>query len=343
MNDVVPQTLAGDEARDLVGRFRDRLGAIRAEVSKIIVGQDEVVDHLLLTMLVGGHCLITGMPGTAKTLLVRTLADALGLSFKRIQFTPDLMPTDVTGTDIIEEDPTTGRRRWTFVAGPLFAHVLLADEINRTPPKTQAALLEAMQERSVTVRGNTRNLDPPFFVLATQNPIELEGTYPLPEAQLDRFLFNVLLDYLNPEDEVQVVERTTTQMTLPKIDACTGAEEILKFQWLVRQVPVSSAVQRQAVDLVRATRPLDPTAPEHVKKYVRYGASVRATQFLTLSAKARALMHGRYHVTDEDLAALALPVLRHRVLTNYQAESDGMTVDAVLRQLVDLQIRGARA
>jgi MoxR-like ATPase len=343
MNDVVPQTLAGDEARDLVGRFRERLGAIRREVNKIIVGQDEVVDHLLLTMLVGGHCLITGMPGTAKTLLVRTLADALGLSFKRIQFTPDLMPTDVTGTDIIEEDPTTGRRRWTFVAGPLFANVLLADEINRTPPKTQAALLEAMQERSVTVRGNTRNLDPPFFVLATQNPIELEGTYPLPEAQLDRFLFNVLLDYLNPEDEVQVVERTTTQMELPKVDPCTGPEEILKFQWLVRQVPVSAAVQRQAVDLVRATRPLDPTAPEHVKKYVRYGASVRATQFVTLAAKARALMHGRYHVTDEDLAALALPVLRHRVLTNYQAESDGMTVDAVLRQLVDLQIRGARA
>jgi MoxR-like ATPase len=341
MNDVVPQNLAGEEARDLVVRFRDRLGAIRREVNKIIVGQDEVVDHLLLTMLVGGHCLITGMPGTAKTLLVRTLADALGLSFKRIQFTPDLMPTDVTGTDIIEEDPTTGRRRWTFVQGPLFAHVLLADEINRTPPKTQAALLEAMQERSVTVRGNTRDLDPPFFVLATQNPIELEGTYPLPEAQLDRFLFNVLLDYLSAEDEVQVVERNTTQMALPKVDACTGAEEILKFQWLVRQVPVSAAVQRKAVELVRATRPLDPSAPEHVKKYVRYGASVRATQFITLSAKARALMAGRYHVTEEDLAALALPVLRHRVLTNYQAESDGMTVDSVLRQLVELQI-GAR-
>jgi MoxR-like ATPase len=342
MNDVVPQNLAGEEARDLVVRFRDRLGAIRREVNKIIVGQDEVVDHLLLTMLVGGHCLITGMPGTAKTLLVRTLADALGLSFKRIQFTPDLMPTDVTGTDIIEEDPTTGRRRWTFVQGPLFAHVLLADEINRTPPKTQAALLEAMQERSVTVRGNTRDLDPPFFVLATQNPIELEGTYPLPEAQLDRFLFNVLLDYLSAEDEVQVVERNTTQMALPKVDACTGAEEILKFQWLVRQVPVSAAVQRKAVELVRATRPLDPSAPEHVKKYVRYGASVRATQFITLSAKARALMAGRYHVTEEDLAALALPVLRHRVLTNYQAESDGMTVDSVLRQLVQLQIGGAR-
>ncbi len=343
MNDVVPQNLAGEEARDLVVRFRDRLAAIRREVNKIIVGQDEVVDHLLLTMLVGGHCLITGMPGTAKTLLVRTLADALGLSFKRIQFTPDLMPTDVTGTDIIEEDPTTGRRRWTFVPGPLFAHVVLADEINRTPPKTQAALLEAMQERSVTVRGNTRDLDPPFFVLATQNPIELEGTYPLPEAQLDRFLFNVLLDYLSAEDEVKVVDRNTTQMALPKVDACTGPEEILKFQWLVRQVPVSEAMQRKAVELVRATRPTDPSAPEHVKKYIRYGASVRATQFVTLAAKARALMSGRYHVTEEDLAALALPVLRHRVLTNYQAESDGMSVDSVLRQLVDLQISGTRA
>src|SRR6185503_4426078 len=196
MNDVVPQNLSGADARQLVGLFRDRLAAIREQVGRIIVGQDEVVDHLLLTMLVGGHCLITGMPGTAKTLLVRTLADALGLSFKRIQFTPDLMPTDVTGTDIIEEDPTTGHRRWTFVAGPLFANVLLADEINRTPPKTQAALLEAMQERTVSVRGNTRAIEPPFFVLATQNPIELEGTYPLPEAQLDRFLFNILLDYL---------------------------------------------------------------------------------------------------------------------------------------------------
>jgi len=343
MNDAVPQNLAGDEARDLVVRFRDTLNGIRAQVRRIIVGQEEVVDHLLLTMLVGGHCLITGMPGTAKTLLVRTLAEALGLSFKRIQFTPDLMPTDVTGTDIIEEDPTTGRRRWTFVPGPLFAHVLLADEINRTPPKTQAALLEAMQERSVTVRGNTRALEPPFFVLATQNPIELEGTYPLPEAQLDRFLFNVLLDYLSADDEVQVVERNTTQMALPQIEACTGPEEILKFQWLVRQVPVSAAMQRKAVDLVRATRPTDPSAPEVVRKYVRYGASVRATQFIVLSAKARALMCDRYHVTEEDLRALALPVLRHRVLTNYQAESDGMDVDTVLLKLVDSQLTGAHA
>jgi MoxR-like ATPase len=321
MNDVVPQNLSGADARQLVGLFRDRLAAIREQVGRIIVGQDEVVDHLLLTMLVGGHCLITGMPGTAKTLLVRTLADALGLSFKRIQFTPDLMPTDVTGTDIIEEDPTTGHRRWTFVPGPLFAHVLLADEINRTPPKTQAALLEAMQERSVTVRGNTRTIEAPFFVLATQNPIELEGTYPLPEAQLDRFLFNVLLDYLSAEDERRVVERNTTQMALPKIDACTGPEEILKFQWLVRQVPVSEAIQRKAVDMVR------------------FGASVRATQFLTLAAKARALMAGRYHVDESDLRALAPPVLRHRVLTNYQAESDGITVDKVLSEMIDAQVR----
>jgi MoxR-like ATPase len=344
MNDVVPQNLAGDDTRQLVGLFRDRLAAIRGEVRKIIVGQNEVVEHMLLTMLVGGHCLVTGMPGTAKTLLVRTLADALGLSFKRIQFTPDLMPTDVTGTDIIEEDPTTGHRRWTFVPGPLFAHVLLADEINRTPPKTQAALLEAMQERSVTVRGNTRKIEAPFFVLATQNPIELEGTYPLPEAQLDRFLFNILLDYLSAEDERLVVERNTTQMALPPVEACTGPEEILKFQWLVRQVPVSEAMQRKAVEIVRATRPSDPSSPDIVKRYVRFGASVRATQFLTLSAKARALMGGRYHVTEEDLAALSLPVLRHRVLTNYQAESDGVTVDQVLTEMVNGIIStGARA
>jgi MoxR-like ATPase len=334
MNDAVPESLAGQDTRALVSKFRDRIAAIRTEVRKIIVGQDEVVDHLLLTLLVGGHCLITGMPGTAKTLLVRTLANALGLTFKRIQFTPDLMPTDVTGTDIISEDITTGHRRWTFVPGPIFANVLLADEINRTPPKTQAALLEAMQELSVTVRGTTHLLTPPFFVLATQNPIELEGTYPLPEAQLDRFLFNVLLDYLSAEHEMDVVERNTTRIGMPKIEACTSAEEIVEFQWLVRQVPVSAQISRRAVDLVRATRPVEPNAPEIVRKYVRYGASVRATQFLCLAAKARALMDGRYHVTEDDLRTLALPVLRHRVLTNYQAESDGMSVDAILKEVV---------
>ena len=319
----------------LVQTFHDRIGAIRTQVKRVIVGQNDVVDHLLLTLLVGGHCLITGMPGTAKTLLVKTLASALGLSFKRIQFTPDLMPTDVTGTDIIEEDITTGHRRWTFVPGPLFANVVLADEVNRTPPKTQAALLEAMQEHSVTVRGTTHTLGEPFFVLATQNPIELEGTYALPEAQLDRFLFNVLLNYLDADDEMEVVDRNTTRMSGPALQPCTNAEEIIKFQWLVRQVPLATEVRRKAVEMIRATRPKESSATDAVRRYVRYGASVRATQFLCLAAKARALMEGRYHVTDEDLRVLALPVLRHRVLTNYQAESDGITVDEVLHEVIE--------
>jgi MoxR-like ATPase len=334
MSDVGTGAMATTDARALVDTFHARLEAIQTQVRRIIVGQDEVVDHLLLTLLVGGHCLITGMPGTAKTLLVRTVATTLGLTFKRIQFTPDLMPTDVTGTDVIEEDITTGHRRFSFVPGPVFANVLLADEINRTPPKTQAALLEAMQEHSVTVRGTTHSLKPPFFVLATQNPIELEGTYPLPEAQLDRFMFNVLLDYLSADEEHQVVDRHTTRVGLPQIEACTNGEEIVSFQWLVRQVPVSEQVSRHAVNLVRSTRPTEASAPDAVRRYVRYGASVRATQFLCLAAKARALMQGRYHVTIEDLHTLAPAVLRHRVLTNYQAESDGKTVDDILREVV---------
>jgi MoxR-like ATPase len=328
-----------EAARALVGTFRGSMQRIREQVGRVIVGQDAVVEHLLITLLVGGHCLITGMPGTAKTLLVRTLADALGLSFKRIQFTPDLMPTDVTGTDIIEEDPITRRRIWTFVPGPLFAHVVLADEINRTPPKTQAALLEAMQERSVTVRGQQHQLEAPFFVLATQNPIELEGTYPLPEAQLDRFLFNVVLDYLAPEDEIAVLNRFTTRVDMPAVQACTSGGEILKFQWLVRQVPVSEQVNRAAVELVRATRPSDPLATDPIRRYVKFGASVRATMFLVLAAKARALLEGRYHVIVDDLRALVLPVLRHRVLTNYHAESEGLSTDAVLLGLLEQRLR----
>ncbi|MDA0680363.1 MAG: MoxR family ATPase [Proteobacteria bacterium] len=308
---------------------------LRQEVGKVIIGQADVVEHLLITLLVGGHCLITGMPGTAKTLLVRTLADALGLTFKRIQFTPDLMPTDVTGTDIIEEDSATGHRSWTFVKGPIFTNVLLADEINRTPPKTQSALLEAMQERSVTVRGEHHELSPPFFVLATQNPIELEGTYPLPEAQLDRFLFNVLLDYLSDDDELAVVNRFTTRVDLPEVTPCTTAEEIVRFQWLVRQVPVAEEVNRYAVNLVRATRPTEAIAPDVIRRYVNFGASVRATMFLNLAAKANALLRGRYHVTKEDVRALALPVLRHRVLCNYFAESDSKTVDDVLTEMLE--------
>jgi MoxR-like ATPase len=255
------------------------------------------------------------------------------------------MPTDVTGTDIIEEDITTGHRTWTFVPGPLFANVVLADEINRTPPKTQSALLEAMQEFSVTVRGHHHKIERPFFVLATQNPIELEGTYPLPEAQLDRFLFNVLLDYLSADDEMDVVSRNTSRMDQPEINSCTTPEQIVKYQWLVRQVPVSDSVNRYAVNLVRATRPNDPNAPPIVKKYVQYGASVRATMFITLAAKARALMLGRYHVTKDDIQALALPVMRHRVLTNYFAESDGVDTDKVLiglLQSVDVDNKQAR-
>ncbi|HZL93119.1 MAG TPA: AAA family ATPase, partial [Vicinamibacterales bacterium] len=280
------------------------------------------------------NSLIVGVPGLAKTLLVSTMAKVLDLKFNRIQFTPDLMPSDITGTEIINEEPGTGRRSLVFAPGPVFANIVLADEINRTPPKTQSALLEAMQEFSVTVRGHYHKIDRPFFVLATQNPIELEGTYPLPEAQLDRFLFNVLLDYLTAEDEMDVVSRNTSRMDLPEINACTTPEQILKFQWLVRQVPVSDTVNRYAVDLVRATRPHDPNAPEMVKRYVQYGASVRATMFITLAAKARALVQGRYHVTHEDVAALALPVMRHRVLTNYFAESDGVDTDKVLTDLV---------
>ena len=335
MNDLTSGEFNPDSAhtRELVISFRDTMQRIRTEVRKVIVGQDEVIEHLLVTLLVGGHCLITGMPGTAKTMLVRTLAGALGLTFKRIQFTPDLMPSDVTGTDIIDEDEH-GHRVWNFVPGPIFTHVLLADEINRTPPKTQAALLEAMQEQSVTVRGNRHQLPPPFLVLATQNPIELEGTYPLPEAQLDRFLFNVVLDYLGVDDELAVLKRFTTRVDLPAVHACTNGEDLLKYQWLVRQVPISDEVSRYAVNLVRGTRPDDPAASDEVRRYIKFGASVRATMFLALAAKARALLAGRFHVTEDDMRVLALPVLRHRVLSNYHAESDGKTVDDVLRSLL---------
>jgi len=321
--------------RNLVQRFQTVTNKIREQVRGTIVGQDEVVDNLLVTLFVGGHCLITGMPGTAKTLLVHTLATALGLTFKRIQFTPDLMPTDITGTDMVEENQTTGKREWRFIPGPVFTNVLLADEINRTPPKTQAALLEAMQEKTVTVRGTNHKLDKPFFVLATQNPIELEGTYPLPEAQLDRFLFNVLLDYLSTEQEVQVIERFTTTVEMPKVEACTTGAEIVQFQALVRQVPISNSLNSYAVNIIRATRPTDPLAPDIIRKYANFGASIRATMNLVLAAKARALMQGRYHVTADDLRSLALPILRHRVLPNYYAESDNITVDQILSTMLD--------
>ena len=318
-----------------VQQFRQTIARIRAALGTVIVGQDEVLEQLLITVLVGGHCLITGLPGTAKTLMVQSLADALGLDFKRIQFTPDLMPTDVTGTDIIDTDPATGERTWRFVPGPIFANVLLADEINRTPPKTQSALLEAMQEASVTIRGTTHRLQAPFVVLATQNPIELEGTYMLPEAQLDRFIFNVVLDYLDASEEVAVVERNTTGQGLPPISPCTDAATILTMQRLVRQVPISDAMNRFAVNLVRATRPDEVAATEQVRSYVSYGASVRAAIFLSLAARARALLQGRYHVTLEDIRHLALPILRHRLQLNYLAESDQVNVDGLIGDLLD--------
>ena len=334
MSTIAAPSIDSAELKTRIQRFQEVESAIIREVRKAIVGQDEVIDQVLISLFVGGHCLITGMPGTAKTLLVRTMAQTLGLAFKRIQFTPDLMPSDITGTDIIEEDPGTGRRTWTFVPGPIFCNVLLADEINRTPPKTQSALLEAMHELSCTVRGHIYKIDPPFFVLATQNPIELEGTYPLPEAQLDRFLFNTMLDYLTAADEMKVIDMTTSTATA-KIETVTNAAEILEFQKLVRMVPIAESVARHAIDVIRATRPNEATAPDFVKKYVNFGASVRAAQFLVLAAKARALMRGRYHVSFEDVRALVPPILRHRILLNFHAESERLTSDDILRRLLE--------
>src|SRR5579875_2138331 len=335
MTTVTPPATA--ELKNRIRRFQDAQAAIKREVHKVIVGQDEVIESVLIGLFVGGHCLLTGLPGTAKTLLVRTLARTLGLKFNRIQFTPDLMPSDITGTDIIEEDPGTGHRTWTFVPGPIFSNVLLADEINRTPPKTQSALLEAMQELSSTVRGHQYRIEPPFFVLATQNPIELEGTYPLPEAQLDRFLFNTILDYLPAEDELKVVDLTTTTH-LPEADVVTNGEEILEFQQLVRMTPVAESVARYAIELVRASRPSqNGDSPDFIKKYVNFGASVRAAQFLVLAGKARALMHNRFHVSYEDVRALAVPIMRHRVLLNFHAESDRLSSDDILRRLLDFK------
>ncbi|HEX8713032.1 MAG TPA: AAA family ATPase [Terracidiphilus sp.] len=321
------------ELQQRIDRFHAVREAILRQVHDVIVGQEEVLDQILIAVFVGGHCLLTGMPGTAKTLMVRTMADALGLKFRRIQFTPDLMPSDITGTDIIEEDLASGRRRWTFVEGPIFGNILLADEINRTPPKTQSALLEAMQEHSCTVRGNHYRLPEPFCVLATQNPIELEGTYPLPEAQLDRFLFNSILDDLSAADELKVIDRTTaTRVT--STEAVTSAEDLLDFQQLVRMVPIAETLSRYVISLVRATRPKSENAPDFVEKYVNYGASVRAAQFIVLAAKARALSHQRYHVTYDDITSVAAPVLRHRILLNFHAESDHVDTDEVIRKLL---------
>jgi MoxR-like ATPase len=315
----------------------DRMNAgrrrIEEELGKLIIGQKEVIDQVLLTLFVGGNSLIIGVPGLAKTLLIRTLAQVLDLKFNRIQFTPDLMPSDITGTDIIQEDAASGRRQMVFAPGPIFANIVLADEINRTPPKTQAALLEAMQEHRVTIQGRTYTLDEPFYVFATQNPIELEGTYPLPEAQLDRFMFHIVMVH-PPENEEFDVVRTTTAVLDPKFERPVTGPDLIAFQNLVRRVPVAEPVMRYALRLVRTSRPKAEGAPDLVNKYVAFGASVRAAQYLILGAKARALTDGRYHVSFEDIKALAHPVLRHRVLTNFRAESEGVSSDVLIDELV---------
>ena len=318
----------------MAGRLAEARDRILAEVHKVIVGQDEVVEQVLLTLFVGGNSLIVGVPGLAKTLLIQTIAQAMDLDFSRIQFTPDLMPSDITGTDLVQEDPDTGRRELVFTRGPIFGNVILADEINRTPPKTQSALLEAMQEHRVTVQGRTYTLEEPFFVFATQNPIELEGTYPLPEAQLDRFMFNVIIGYSDEADEIAIVQRTTGRPPEPLKPVVTGPE-LVGFQDLVRRVPVPEAVVRYAVSLVRHSRPGPNGAPDFVNKWVNYGASVRAAQYLVLGAKARAVTHGRVHVNFDDIKALAVPVLRHRILKNFHAESERVEADTLVRQLVD--------
>jgi MoxR-like ATPase len=313
--------------RVMEGRAR-----ILAELRKVIVGQDDVVEQVLIALFTGGHCLITGVPGLAKTLLIKTLADILDLDFKRIQFTPDLMPSDITGTEILDEDQ--GSRRLRFVKGPIFAQIILADEINRTPPKTQAALLEAMQENHVTAAGRTYPLEQPFFVLATQNPIELEGTYPLPEAQLDRFMFNVVISYLSEDDEVSVVTQTTGAKR-PAPQRVLSGPDILNFQDLARQVVIAEEVARYAVRLVDASRPGRPGAPEFVEKWVKWGAGLRASQALVRGGKARALMHGRYNVAVKDIQALAKPILRHRIMTNFYAESERVNSDTIVERLIE--------
>jgi MoxR-like ATPase len=326
----VPNTL--HEERAAVERLAAGRARIEAELGKAIVGQREVIEQILLALFAGGHCLITGAPGLAKTLLVKSIAQIFHLKFQRVQFTPDLMPADITGTEILQE--TAEGRKMVFVHGPVFANMILADEINRTPPKTQAALLEAMQEHQVTAAGIRHALPEPFYVLATQNPIEMEGTYPLPEAQLDRFMFNVVINYLPEDDEVTVVERTTARRPLAIEPIFSGAD-VLQFHELVRQVPIAQNLVRYAVRLAASSRPQQGSSPAFVNDWVSWGAGTRAAQFLALGAKARALLHGRTHVSAEDIRTLAAPVLRHRILVNYRAEAEGANVDAVIRRLLE--------
>jgi len=337
MRDLATPETEPNEPEEMVSIEKLRQGSqkINAELRKTIIGQEKIIEQVLLAMFTGGHCLITGVPGLAKTLLIKTIAQILDLSFKRIQFTPDLMPSDIIGTDVIEEDRTTGRRTLQFVKGPVFANIILADEINRTPPKTQAALLEAMQEHNVTAGGHTYKLEEPFFVLATQNPIELEGTYPLPEAQLDRFMFNIVVDYLPEEDEVRVVTSTTSDQT-PQLEQVITGEEVIEFQRIVRKVPLSEQVAQYAVRLVAASRPGNKHAPDFVSNWVSWGAGLRASQYLILGAKALAILKGRYNVSIQDIKELAFPVLRHRILTNFYAESEKITSEEIIRRLLEV-------
>ncbi len=328
-----PEQQLSDNHIEAVDQLRGVYHRLRQELACVIVGHSDVIERLSICLFARGHALLMGVPGLAKTLLVSKVAETMSLRFSRIQFTPDLMPMDITGTDILQEG-AGGRRDFEFVHGPVFANIVLADEINRAPPKTQAAMLEAMQEYKVTALGKTLPLDLPFLVLATQNPIEQEGTYPLPEAQLDRFLFNTVLDYLSADEELKVVDLTTVT-TIPHADPVTNAQEILDFQQLVRMVPIGESVARHAIDLVRASRSSDDAAPDFVKKYVNYGASVRAAQFLVLAAKAKALMRGRYHVNYEDIRSLYIPVLRHRVLLNFHAESERLKQDDILKRVLE--------
>lgn len=327
-----PTESAFEQEREIVEKLRSSRQQIRDELRKVIVGQEDVIEQVLITLFAGGHCLITGAPGLAKTLLVNSIAKLFHLDFRRIQFTPDLMPADITGTEILEET-SDGQRQLKFVKGPIFANVILADEINRTPPKTQAALLEAMQEHQVTAAGRAYPLEEPFFVLATQNPIEMEGTYPLPEAQLDRFMLNVVINYLPMDDEVAVVERTTAGRPAPIESLFTG-EDIIAFHNIVRTVPVARELIEYAVKVTAASRPGQAGTPDFVNQYVSWGAGTRASQYLILAAKSRALLNGRSHVNVEDIQAIAQPVLRHRILLNYKAEAEGTAVEEVISRIV---------
>ncbi|MBN1910088.1 MAG: MoxR family ATPase [Pirellulales bacterium] len=325
--------LHDDDVR-AVERLNEAYRLITGQLGRVIVGQQTVIEELLIAMFARGHCLLVGVPGLAKTLMIRTLADALSLSFSRIQFTPDLMPSDITGTEVIQENKASGMRELAFLRGPIFANVILADEINRTPPKTQAALLEAMQEHQLTIGGKRHVLEPPFFVLATQNPIEQEGTYPLPEAQLDRFMFNTFVDYPSEDEELQIVKQTTADV-VEQVTPTLQKEQILDLQRIVRRVPVADHVARYALRIARLTRPNRDDTPEFVQEYVRWGAGPRASQYLVLGAKARAVLRGRFHATIEDVRAVAYPVLRHRIMTNFNAEAEGIKPDDLTARLID--------